>query len=434
MDFLERIDPSFYALLLLCVGVFVLARRMHGGDWLNPMSAFVFLTIGVFTGISYLSVIAFSDQDAAAQPFFGATLQMSFIYLLTTCFGYSWTGNPVRRLASRFLRRIIPSRQPSRVRRPFVAALLAGAALSFALLMVSSGVGTLWLTDTREAYQLYRRGVGHWWLMYQWFVMAAFFAMLALRRDVPPTHGRLLATTVVFAALLYFSGSKSAVLSVLIVAMLYAHYFIAPIRASSALLFAVLAVTLFLVQLVVAGVYGDLISAGTYFVDYFFYGAEFLSRSDEIGHRYGAGWLSSLWFYVPRALYPGKPYEYGLTLIHQKLFPGMAEDGTTPGMMVWALSYLDFGAFGVAMEGFVLGSFQRAVFLNFRRRRGIAMFTVLLSACYVPIFPYATPVLYLTIASLLGVGLNRFAVRRRREPGAAPPQRRRAPPATSPAP
>ena len=133
-----------------------------------------------------------------------------------------------------------------------------------------------------------------------------------------------------------------------------------------------------------------------------------MSQIEEIGHRFGEGYLTSLWFYVPRALFQDKPFEYGVTLIHQSLFPGMAEQSFTPGILPWGLSYLDFGVFGVAIEGLLIGSFQRAVYLRFMMQKSMVMFIIMISTCYVPVFVYATLPIYLLIALLLGFLKNGF--------------------------
>jgi hypothetical protein len=47
MSLLDKTDLTFYLLMLLCVYVFVKGRRLHNGDWLNPLRTTVFLPIGV---------------------------------------------------------------------------------------------------------------------------------------------------------------------------------------------------------------------------------------------------------------------------------------------------------------------------------------------------------------------------------------------------
>jgi len=85
--------------------------------------------------------------------------------------------------------------------------------------------------------------------------------------------------------------------------------------------------------------------------------------------RYGVASLSDLWFYVPRVLYPAKPFEYGLSLIYQILFPGMTELGHTPGILPWSLAYLDFGVLGVFVCGVFSGFLKRLSYDFFLRVR-----------------------------------------------------------------
>lgn len=398
----KQLDINFYFLIAVCVYVVLKSRRLHEGDWLNPLAASVVLTIGVFTVISYLAVLAMLEPEAAIAASFGSVLQISTVYLLSIYTGYASASNPVRKLMYGFLSAFTSARTRRQAPKLLCPALMLTALFAYAALMVSSGAGVLWLTDTRTAYQLSRSGSGQWWLMFQWLLMAAFFTLLFARPYKQLSLRRLTLYTLLFAMLLYFSGSKAAVLSVLLVGVLYMHYFVRRIPPAKAAVFALLLIVFFLAQLVFAGIYETFVEAAAYFVDYFYFGAEFLTRINEVGHRFGEGWLSSLWFYVPRSVYPGKPYEYGLLLIHQTLFPGLAEEGTTPGIVVWALSYLDFGIIGVIAEGFLIGSFQRAVYLRFERQKSLAMFMLLVSACYIPVLAYATPAIYLAVSYLLG--------------------------------
>jgi hypothetical protein len=105
------------------------------------------------------------------------------------------------------------------------------------------------------------------------------------------------------------------------------------------------------------------------YFDYFHNTALFL---DGMGNRFhftwGATWLSSFWGYVPRGLFPYKPYAYGIAAIMEDFQPGAAELGSTDGILPWAASYLDFGVFGVAVEGLILGFVAKAVFENVRER------------------------------------------------------------------
>jgi hypothetical protein len=117
----------------------------------------------------------------------------------------------------------------------------------------------------------------------------------------------------------------------------------------------------------------------------------FLARFDEYGYHWGSGWLSELWFYVPRALYPGKPLEYGALLVPAKLYPGAYEKGYAPGFLGWSLSYLDFGWFGVMMAGWLRGLFTRGVYEYFLAHRfNMFAFVFMMQFCLWWVLAFAT--------------------------------------------
>jgi hypothetical protein len=57
--------------------------------------------------------------------------------------------------------------------------------------------------------------------------------------------------------------------------------------------------------------------------------------------------LSSFWEYVPRGLFPAKPYVYGILHVVEFYFPGGAESGNTPAIYGGVPQFADFGVFGV---------------------------------------------------------------------------------------
>ncbi len=392
---------GFYLIVFLCVLVFIFGLYFHNGDWLNPLTANVFLITGTFTIASYLAVLSFTELNEVSAEHINYVFFISSLYLVFILAGYSLRRNLVRIFIYHWFDVFASNKETHKSTIFYITALLLFSVLSYMALMYSSGVGLLWIQDTRSAYQLHRSGVGHWWLIYQWLLMAAFLKILFLTRVKRLPYKWLILYSLFFMIGMYFSGSKSSVLSVFIVSFLYAHYFIKKISITFASLVAIIIIMIFLLLLVTSGAYESIIMAPAYFIDYFYNAAEMLYRFEEIGFRYGEGWLTSLWFYVPRGFYSEKPYEYGLTLIHKILFPGMAEQGATPGIISWALSYLDFGVIGVALEGFIVGSFQRAIYVKFLERKNIGLFIIMVSSCYVGMFSYATPVIYIAIAVIL---------------------------------
>jgi len=70
----------------------------------------------------------------------------------------------------------------------------------------------------------------------------------------------------------------------------------------------------------------------------------------------GQIFLTSFWSFIPRAIFPNKPFAYGKMLILEKFFPGMAETGHTPSFGLYLDNLIDFGWIG----------FVAPVFLNLK--------------------------------------------------------------------
>jgi hypothetical protein len=114
------------------------------------------------------------------------------------------------------------------------------------------------------------------------------------------------------------------------------------------------------------------------YFDYFWHSARFIQEFRRFGFQYGAITLSEVWYYVPRALYPAKPFEYGLALIDKWLYPGLAERfGYTPGLLQWVVGYGDFGVIGVVGAAAVEGLITKGVFEYFLEHRNFVAFVLL---------------------------------------------------------
>lgn len=271
--------------------------------------------------------------------------------------------------------------------------------LVFLALMVASGAGTLWITNPRVAYQNFRAGSGFLFLVVQWLLASGLLISLFGR---PQTILNSLKTLAIYVSIAPLTGSKTAIISGLVLWSSFCNFSIRRIPFICFLVAIGMSVPLILSLLVTQGSYGDLLESLNYFKDYVATTASFLGRFDEFGLRYGAASLSDLWFYVPRAIYPEKPFEYGVTLIHQILFPGMAELGHTPGILPWSLAYLDFGMLGVFISGVIGGLVKRFVYEYFlERRNSIFAFVLVMQLALFPIFIYASLPISFLIAFLL---------------------------------
>lgn len=199
---------------------------------------------------------------------------------------------------------------------------------------------------------------------------------------------------------MYPLGSKNNILTLLVIGVVYYNFCVKRISLFGFIVLVFLMVLAVLSLLLVQGAYPSLLEGTLYFRDYFDTTAQVISRFDEFGFHYGRGWLSSLWFYVPRGLYPDKPYEYGVTLFHRVLFPGRSAKGHTPGLLTWSLAYLDFGVFGVFVNGLLVGIWQRMAYEYFlKHKEKFFAFVLMMQFSIWSIWTFA-PLVFLIILSV----------------------------------
>ena len=369
-----------------------LAAALYGvhryGTPLNPLTfdaIFETALTTLFAGLVSYTLLPLAPYTAADMV---KTTAVSGLYLAAFTVPYFAHGARPARIFGAAMRLLkLDSERYAAIFNPIrFLTLIGAAAASFAGLIAFSGGGLIWITDTRTAYIHYRAGAGFFWLLTCWFLMTAFIYYLWGHR---PNGISLLVTVLVFTIATYFTGSKQAILCVFITALAYYHFLVRRVP-TWAMMGAGIAI--------VAGFFAMLFfqSAMTpaNFLSYFQnfdITTQFLSRFNEYGYRFGSGTLSELWFYVPRALYPAKPLEYGALLIPAHLFPGAYEAGYAPGFLGWSLSYLDFGWVGVLAAGLLKGITQRAVFEYYlSHRRSFFGFIFMMQYCLWAVLAFAT--------------------------------------------
>ncbi len=396
-----------YALLIAAFGV------LRYGTLLNPLTVFTTLGIGVFTLMSgVVTWVLLGDSIFGAA--FRSTALLSAVNLTGVTVPYLFRG-PVPALLFGKLLHLLQLDHPAIARRANpvkLILLLCGVFVAMSLLAVVGGGGTLWITSPRQAYLTQRAGAGQFWLLAQWFLMCGWIYFLWSWR--PKIFG-VIVGVFVFSGFAYFTGSKSAILTLAVIAVVYYNFAVRHIRMVPMIGLGACGIVGILGLLVLQGSYADFVLALAYF-DYFGTTAHFIHRFDEFGLYYGRAWLSSFWFYVPRGFYPDKPYEYGTTLIHAVLFPGAAERGHTPGFLNWTMAYLDFGALGVFFSGVVIGIGPRMAYEYYLRHQDqffAFMFMIQLAIWPVLTFaPFSTVLLWSVVLSLF----LRLVWRRTRSP------------------
>jgi len=348
---------SLYALFLLTC---VWSTSSRCGTVANPVSFFVAL-FGLQTLVApaVLSLLGLLNSHSYQESDVNKAVGLSALYVGSISAAFLFRPSPFVGI----LRALLP-RKAFRITAVATLVSYVQVIVMFAVLMYASSAGTLWFTNPRLAYQTYRDGAGVWWSLCQASLIVAFGCALYKKRLA---LGSVLLILTPFAAVAYFLGSKGLVLSYLVLGVFYADNVGCRIGKRALSAFAIAAVLGILSLQIIQGT-ATTVSASVEYFDYFTNTTMFLSDFGRLfEHTHGRTLLSEMWFYVPRALYRAKPYAYGGMQIMAAYYPGAAELGSTPGILPWAASYLDFGAVGVAMDGLVTGLVARGAFDLFRK-------------------------------------------------------------------
>ena len=378
---MNEVDYSLLAFLVACTLMLMIGYFEHDRDILNPISAFVIMELVLVGAVSAASCWYSTNIFDVSEEALVRAIWLHLIYGLAVVFSYLASRNPIRIFFSRILDFTSPSYISMGLRLLVEYALILGAIFAMLELIYTNPLGMLWLTNSREAYIGLRAGSGQWWVLYQMCIVLLFVATL-FRRVERPHFLRLIKLILIFCTLMYFTGSKSAVLIIPIIAAIYIHFYIYQIRIFKLIILAILCFIGFAILLSEGGRIDILGGVLPYFSDYMAVTALNIEQADLQGHTLGYATLSSLWYWVPRALFTGKPYEWGTAFFNGSLFPGMAEQGHTPGVLLWITYYIDFGLIGVIFQGIFIGAFSRAVYMEFISRRDAGAFLLMIPFCF----------------------------------------------------
>ena len=289
----------------------------------------------------------------------------------------------------------------------YFGGLIVLAGYLFWLLVGESPVGQLWLINPRMAYLGGRAGSGHWYVLSQTCLLLAYLGWLYYGR-VRDRLVLLIGTAVCLWAMAYF-GSKAAMVGVIMAGGIYFNFFVRNFTWGEIALAAGLGVPMVLISPWLQGNFESLKETLQYY-DYFDNAARYVGRTESFGPNYGGTFLSSLWEYVPRRLWPGKPFVYGSIVVNEHFYPGAAEVGYTPGYLPWIPYHLDFGAMGVAVGASLFGFLTKAIYTYFLRHRSFLGFLCYLQVAFIPVLKLAPVLYFLGMLMTLAISLRLFVL------------------------
>lgn len=237
-----------------------------------------------------------------------------------------------------------------RSRLQFLGAAFFGLGFISVAVMASREFGIVnWLLNPRSGYQFHRDSQGHWFALAVncLAVGAALVGLFSSSRR----QFFLMSLPAFFLA--YLLGSKGLFLNTAIFFALAMNF--RRMREASVVqpLLIIAAAVGMLANYAQAGASINFHSVAKYF-DYFPNAARAIALFDSgaLSRFDGTIFTTNFWSAVPRALFPEKPYVYGVLHLNEIMWPGMAKHGHTPAFSMGIDSYADFGWYGVLLAPF----------------------------------------------------------------------------------
>ena len=206
-----------------------------------------------------------------------------------------------------------------------------------------------WMINPREGYQGYRSGYGPLYALSMSSLAVA--VILACLRKMKPV--RLIFTLIMYMPLAYMLGTKAAFLNLFLTVAIMIWFTRWKWFSPFMLIGTVLIFILMLFNFYMSNGNINLITIGAYF-DHYRNAADYYNQylSGDIDLFYGDIFTTSYYSYIPRAIWPDKPYAYGAVLVNEIFFPGAAARTNTPAFGGAVPQFADFSWAGIIFYGF----------------------------------------------------------------------------------
>ena len=224
------------------------------------------------------------------------------------------------------------------------------------LCLIYSSDSFLWLTDPRSAHLLFRSGSGHFYALYIMTFTMSFFFISKMKKYSLRVLGYFL-----ILLYSYTTGSKGIiygnVFSISIIEMAIIEHKNINIKK---ILSIFIVIVMFALAFIFYNFYNGInIKVETpverlfeYFGEWIILQEVVFSKiiNEEIPFLYGSNYVSSFWQYVPRIIYPEKPFLWGPTIVTDIILPDyFIVNGGTKSFGFLSYEFIDFGVFAPLM-------------------------------------------------------------------------------------
>jgi hypothetical protein len=291
---------------------------------------FFFVILTNFQPMAILIIPALINPNIFDGSLFNYLILTLFFYLII--FLAYWVMISRVSLSKRYLAKFYTSRNR------LYKYIFAFAILFFSILVVHSD--GIFLTNPRYGYQHYRDGFGAIWVLYILSISVLYY-FVVLRKEIN------LKKILFFILLFFFTGSKALVLNVFISSFLVYIWLNKKISKTQIILISFILAILMLKLFGQFGASQDFLTRASAYFDFMDQASKVFKDYDsgQLVHTNGEIFSSSFWSYIPRGIYPDKPYVYGPVILVEMYYPGMAATGHTPSFGTLTPEFVDFGWF-----------------------------------------------------------------------------------------
>lgn len=278
---------------------------------------------------------------------------------------------------------------------------LLGALASFLCIFIFGTWSLLaWIESPRTGYLFGRKGVGIFYVAFILFLNLSWISLLVCPNRLSNFVKIVIALFILYLASL--SGSKRVVVSLFLFYFLCINMYVVRLKLYQVVLVGFILVGSFVVYFLF-GTGGILDIIG-----YFHY---FLTTRDIYERLYfgtlefqgGLINASRIWEFIPRFIYPDKPFVYGGGYVTEIISPGKVEEGHNLGMLDFTANYLDFGQFGVFMHAFNKGAFAGLVYGIYKNKKNSFFFLLLYLSLFSNILPSSPIIMFVTLVLIFYV-------------------------------
>lgn len=349
----------FLYIFLECYYPIYLSKKVHL-KLINPITIVAYSAIPITLFKVFIGPF-FILENSLMDKYFNFAILMTNIALIGkfVLTKYSFFFFEHNKTTMALARTCMPHWKIRRSRTLIASSLILLMGVLCFILVASHSFGLFnWILDSRTGYQYHRTGAGHFYslaILFYTISFSLFSIFLKKNRNV-------FICFFFYFVCVYLLGSKDILLSFVVSGLVFLWF--RKYKHLRKAIFGGIPCAFILMLLNFGSIsFSEIAQYFDYYINSAMYFEEYFKGGIDL--FYGEIYWSSFWEVIPRFLYPEKPHVYGILLINEHFFPGLAESTHTPAFGGPLSAFADWGVIGVFLASFINFSSIFELFLYF---------------------------------------------------------------------